>query len=161
MAYLEETRIDRDLVLEFFLRFARFEFALKASGYADGDDRRVDPAWARFASDIAGQFSRQRTPELGSACEYYLLHPPNKQVLVNGSLAWNAAFPIDLAREAELLIALVRRVRNNLFHGGKYNAAMHEETARSEQLLRGGLLILEECLRVSVRVRESYDGAAI
>jgi hypothetical protein len=161
VAYLDETKIDRDLVLEFFLRFARFEFALKASGYADGDDRRVDPAWERFARDITVNFDRQRSMELDSACEYYLLHPPNKQVLVNGSLAWSTALPIDLARETELLIALVRRVRNNLFHGGKYNAALHEETARSEALLRGGLQILEECLRVSGPVRQVYDGATL
>jgi hypothetical protein len=144
VAYLDETKIDRDLVLEFFLRFARFEFALKASGYANGDHSPVDPAWDRFGRDISVDFDRRRSAELDRACEYYLLHPPNKQVLANGSLAWSTDLPVDRARDTELLVALVRRVRNNLFHGGKYNAGLHEETARSEELLRGGLLILEE-----------------
>lgn len=54
VACLDETKIDRESVLEFFLRLARFEFVLKASGYADADDRRVDPAWERFARDIRG-----------------------------------------------------------------------------------------------------------
>jgi len=44
---------------------------------------------------------------------------------------------------------------------GKYNARMHEETARSEKLLKGAVLILDECLRVSPGVKQAYDGAVI
>lgn len=73
---------------------------------------------------------------MGAVCERY-------QGLVNGSLEWSTALAIDPARETKLLIALVRRVRNNLLHGGKYQAALYGETARSEELLRGGLRILE------------------
>jgi hypothetical protein len=106
-------------------------------------------------------FDKDRTPALANACEYYLLDPPKKQVLANGSLAWSTDLPVDPARETELLIALVRRVRNNLFHGGKYNAALHEETARNEELLRGGMLILDECLRVRPQVRAAFEAAAM
>jgi hypothetical protein len=52
MDYLQNVPIDRELVLDFFLRFSRFEFALKITGYACGDDARVDPDWNRFAADI-------------------------------------------------------------------------------------------------------------
>ena len=161
MGYIEQTPIDRDLVLEFFLRFSRFEFALKVSGYADGDTTRVSPAWDRFARDIAEMFDKGRTPDLQSACEYYLLNPPMKQVLANGTLSWSTDLPVEPNREVELLIGLVRRVRNNLFHGGKYNAELHEETARKEELLRGAIEILGECLRASKRVGHAYESAAI
>jgi hypothetical protein len=161
MNYLADISIDRDLVFDFFLRFSRFEFALKVTGYALGNDTKVTPDWDRFIRDISSNFLKTRTPELAQACDYFLLNPPKKQVLANRSLGWSTTLPCDPARESELLVKLVRRVRNNLFHGGKYNNAVHEETARNEDLLRGGLLILDECLRVSDSVRAAYDGAGI
>jgi len=161
MPYLEETVINRDLVLGFFLKFSRFEFALKLAGYARGNITRVEPDWIRFAATIKGIFNKNHNPRLAQACEYFLSNPPNQQVRVGGSLGWSTQPPANANTEPELLIALVKRVRNNLFHGGKYNAQMHEETARSERLLSGSLLILEECLRVSPRVKHAYDGATI
>jgi len=161
MAYLEETFINRDLVLEFFLKFSRFEFALKLAGYARGNDTYIKPDWIRFAATINDIFNKNHNPHLAQACEYFLINPPNQQVLVGGRLGWNPQPPAKANTEPKLLIALVKRVRNNLFHGGKYNAQMHEETARSEMLLRGSLLILDECLRVSPQVKNAYDGATI
>ena len=161
MPYLEETVLNRDLVLEFFLKFSRFEFALKLAGYARGNINRVEPDWIRFAATIRDLFNRNHNPHLAQACEYFLNNPPNQQVRVRGTLGWSTQPPANANTEPELLIALVKRVRNNLFHGGKYNAQMHEETARSETLLHGSLLILKECLRVSPRVKHAYDGAII
>ena len=160
MTYLEETKIDQSLVLDFFMKFSRFEFALKISGFARGDENFVGPAWRRFAASISSSFDKCRTPELEQACKYYLVNPPHQQVIVGDSLGWNANIP-NTNSEPEFLIELVKRVRNNLFHGGKYNAEMHEETARSEALLRNGLIILEECLRVLPDVKQAYDGATI
>ena len=161
MAYLDDILIDKKLVLEFFLKFSRFEFALKLSGHALGSVNRVKADWDGFAAEIRDEFDRARSKELTHACNFYMDNPPNKQVLANGSLAWSTDLPVGPDRETELLIGLVRRVRNNLFHGGKYNAELHEETARQEQLLKGGILILEECLTVSPPVRRAYNGAAI
>jgi hypothetical protein len=160
MGYLEQTSIERDLVLDFFLRFSRFEFALKVSGFASGDHERVAPDWDRFAQHVAAGFDPSRTPKLARATRYYLNNPPMKQVLVDGLLAWSTDLPAK-DDKAQLLIALVRRVRNNLFHGGKYNAEMHEETARKRELLRGGICILEECLRHHDGVRKAYEGAVM
>ena len=161
MSYIEDTAIDRQLVLDFFLCFSRFEFALKVSGYARGDASQVSPDWDRFAAEIHDTFEKDRTQALAQACESYLLNPPKKQVLANGSLAWSTDLPVDSTRQPELLISLVRRVRNNLFHGGKYSGALHEETARNEELLRGGLTILDECLRINPHLRAAFEGAAI
>jgi hypothetical protein len=40
---------DRMLVLQFFLVFARFEYALKRSGFLRGNESKVEPDWDRFA----------------------------------------------------------------------------------------------------------------
>ena len=44
-----------ELILDFLRTFSRFEFALKAAGFADGDEQRVAPAWDRFGRVIAAQ----------------------------------------------------------------------------------------------------------
>lgn len=160
MPYLEDVEINKELVLHFFLVFSRFEFALKFAGYARGNENRVEPNWERFADSIRDRFDKNYSPQLAQACDYFLVNPPNQQVWINNSLAWSPNIPVNRS-EPELLIALVKRVRNNLFHGGKYHANVHEETARSEDLLRGSVLILEECLRDSPEVRRAYDGATI
>lgn len=162
MAYLESTVINRELISDFFLRFSRFEFALKVTGYATGSESRVDPDWTRFAKDIQEIFDWNRDPALVEACELYIYTPPQKQVLVNGELAWSTTLPGQWSEHSvAFLLELVRRVRNNLFHGGKYNGQFHEETARNEALLAGGLRILQECLQASDEVRKAYEEAAI
>ncbi len=88
-------------------------------------------------------------------------HPPYKQVLRNGYLHWESAPPVG-ATEIEKVLLLVRRVRNNLFHGGKYNAQSHEETARNEELLCQGIRILKAAISELPKVQVAYDdGAAI
>ncbi len=161
MTYLSETDINQTLVLEFFLMISRFEFALKITKYAKGDNNRAEPDWAKYAKDICEQFNKNKTKELLNACEFYLQNPPKKQVLVNGALDWSKTLPNNNTKEPEILISLVRRVRNNLFHGGKYNAQLHDETARNEELLKAGIIILQECLNVSPDVKQAFDGAAI
>ncbi len=161
MTYFDDLGMDRELLLNFFLRFSRFEFALKAAGYAVGNETRVDPNWTDFARDITADFDRVHSPELDDACDFFLTNPPHKQVLVNGQLAWSGQLPNEQDGEVALLLSLVRRVRNNLFHGGKYNAGLHDEPARNTRLLHSGLLVLDECLRTSDRVRRYYDGSAI
>ena len=47
------------------------------------------------------------------------------------------------------VLDLIRRVRNNLFHGGKFNDA-HSGPGRNELLLRHSLAILHRCLELSI-----------
>lgn len=84
-----------------------------------------------------------------------------KQVVVDGRLAWGTVGPDESLSEAEQLLLYVRRVRNNLFHGGKFSAELFEDTERQEQLLRNSLVILSACLSLSPDVRGFFDAAAI
>jgi len=58
-------------------------------------------------------------------------------------------------------LRMVRSIRNNLFHGGKYNIEVHEDTDRTEHLLRSSLVVLEECLELSPEVRLHFEEASI
>lgn len=62
--------LPRELAGEFFLAFSRFEFALKASGFARQTDRGIEPDWDGFADSIHGSFDPAITSDLKAAVEY-------------------------------------------------------------------------------------------
>ncbi len=161
MEILSQIKIDKDLLLEFFLTFSRFEFALKASGFAYGDLNEVKPNWDRFAVLLRDRFEKNVNENLLQGCNYILDNPPLKQVLLGEKLGWTTQAKAQGEAEVEFLLRMIRCVRNNLFHGGKYNIELHEDTARSETLLRSSFVILEECLKLSPSVKQRFDGAVI
>ena len=60
------------------------------------------------------------------------------------------------------LLIFVRRVRNNLFHGGKHgNIVVDRNTARTERLLKESLIILDACLGLNSDVNDKYSEAVI
>jgi hypothetical protein len=108
-------QLDR-LATEMFRTFARFEYALKAAGFHNGDGA-AKANWRSFAESVPAAFNNPRDPALNEAVRYILNHPPKKQIITNGTLAWSEAAPnTDL--ESDLVLICLRRVRNNLHHGG-------------------------------------------
>lgn len=75
-------------------------------------------------------------------------------MIKNGLIAWDDSRPQTDSRADELLI-YVRRVRNNLFHGGKFNGHWFEPE-RSEPLLRYSIAILDACIREIPEIYEAY-----
>lgn len=146
----------RDLVFRFFLVFSRFEYALKRAGFTAGSSGNAKPGWDSFASKYPSAFNPAQTPELKVAFDYFSAHPPRKQVLDSGSLSWSA--PQDRTREPILtwLLRVVRIVRNNLFHGGKFPIASIPDPARDPILLRHALTILGACVPIDAGVARHF-----
>ena len=147
--------------MEFFLVFSRAEYALKNAGFARGDDNWVTPDWDGFAESLRDRFQKNRSNELRQATEYILNNPPMKQVFRQNSLMWETNLPNGNLSDIEKLIRLVRRIRNNLFHGGKHNVALFEDAERSTHLLTSSLVIIHECLSLTPQVKMIYDEAII
>lgn len=165
-----QTRVNRELLLDFFLTFSRFEYALKASDFFKRPDpARHDPSrppeakpdWDRFAVSLRGKFRIDRNAELQGACEYILASPPWKQVIINDSVTWETPVQPQHESHIEFLLRMVRCIRNNLFHGGKHNIGVHEDTERTELLLKSSLAILNECLALAPRVKQAFEQTAI
>jgi hypothetical protein len=133
-----------DLSHRFLETFARMEFALKAVGLhnadASGNSNDAQPNWNDFAACIEGVFDSNHNADITAAYNYILTNPPKKQVIRNGVLEWEAA-PAQGSDTAKLLI-YIRRVRNNLFHGGKFNGHWFDPQ-RSNALLSHSLTILD------------------
>jgi hypothetical protein len=142
-----------ELSLRMFRVFARAEYALKAAGFAvGGTNVRAD--WPRFAASITAAFEAPGEPGFAEAVGYILAHPPRRQVLRDGLLEWDDTAP-GAASHADLVLAYVRRVRNNLFHGGKFNGHWFAPQ-RSGELLTFSLIILQRSISLSAPVSEAY-----
>lgn len=162
------TGIDPNVLLEFFLTFARFEFALKNAGFfkrpriidpADPPDARPD--WDCFAASVRQALAQDKTPEFVEACEYLLDHPPAREVLLDGSLMWEEKAPSAHLPLADRVLQCVRRVRNNLFHGAKFNSIHDTDPGRNDRLLRCSMAVLRASLRGSASVDAHFEAAAI
>lgn len=135
------------LVVDFFVIFARFEYALKRLGYIQPNKSYVSPDWGAFARDFPPTFDPHRTPELMAATTYLHEHPPHQQVYRNQTLAWKPRKQ-DTHLTLTSLLQTIRNVRNNLFHGGKFPSGPVGDPARNQQLLSASMIVLTECLRL-------------
>ena len=144
------------LAYEFFRTFARFEYALKASGFHRPDRNNAEADWTRFAESapVKRVLDDPVDPSLTQATDYILNHPPNKQIIENGAVAWSDR-PPDAASQSGRVLGFVCRVRNNLFHGGKRNQHWFDPE-RTERLLEHSLTILRRCLDASEGVAHAY-----
>ncbi|MEX2449932.1 MAG: hypothetical protein WD407_03675 [Rhodospirillales bacterium] len=142
-----------DLAMALFKKFARFEYALKVTSFHCGNGK-ANSDWQKFSRSIQGFFEKSENNELRSAIQYFLDHPPKKQVIRNNQIDWEEANPGSKIPE-ELILLYVRRVRNNLFHGGKFHGHW-VEPQRDINLLKYSLVILDACLQASNDVREAF-----
>lgn len=147
---------DLDLLAgKLFQVFSRTEYALKAAGYNNGDGP-AEANWREFALAVEDLIATPTTKELQEAIEFLFAEPPKKQMIVNENIQWATSEPGTNSR-ADCLLIYVRRVRNNLFHGGKFNGHWFAPV-RSKALLRHSLTILTACVEAVPKVREAYYG---
>ncbi len=156
----EDLGISKHLARDFFVAFARFEYALKATGYVNGGEAYAQPNWDLWASDsnrggtlaallrnpITEQDQRAR-----AAFDYISNAPPKKQKwdATNKQLYWDPSYPLQGGTELQKMVDALKRVRNNLFHGGKFLTpdSSHESAAtRNRTLVVHGLALLEAML---------------
>ena len=147
------------LAFAFFREFARCEYCLKAVGLRENNRRDPTADWGAFAEQVRDVFDAPPSQQLAQAIRYYLDHPPKKQVLRGSVLDWDNVEP-NYNSQAELVLRLVCRVRNNLFHGGKFNGHWFEPQ-RSEELLHHALCILRAVVAAHPQVRKAYDQKAV
>lgn len=102
--------------ISFFVYFSRFEFALKGTEYLSaGKKNSAKPSRERFANDL-GQSSLDEVRASGTAVGL-LVRPPKKQLVTSGRLGWQDGRAIT---DVKRLLEVVRLVRNNPFHSGKF-----------------------------------------
>lgn len=151
------TKEGRVLINEFFITFSRFEFALKASGFATGDEERVLANWETFAAGIRQDFDNsKKSKSVLDAIDYMTQHPPRIQNYLNGILGWRDRVFEPNQPVINKLCLSIKDIRNNLFHGGKFNGNYQEDVSRNYILLKSAIEILNHWLQLNQIVKQNY-----
>ncbi len=147
-----------NLAFRFFKLFAQYEYALKAMGYGRaGKKDAAEADWDKFSNEVGASLLQEPNAEVATARSYLLDNPPKRQVWVNGHVDW-CDVPND-DRSAQALFGHIRRVRNNLYHGGKFNGRWIEPD-RSEALISKSLLLLKHLKGTDANLRKAISGNA-
>ena len=130
------------LAFQIFSAFARFEYALKASGMCRANRRfgYAEPNWEKFIAWADVNMTITAGSEVGNAIKFLEQYPPRVQI---GPTTWEER-PLRGATEAARGIEAARRVRNNLFHGGKH--LPQPVPGRDLALVEAALVLLAECV---------------
>jgi hypothetical protein len=154
---------DAVLVCDFFVEFSRFECALKKAGFVmSGSYGNASPAWDEFADTFSEKLDAVKDEEFASAKLFLFQEPPRKQVFVAPkSMRWESNPRRDNESDARYLLRLVRDVRNNLFHGGKYpvtdGGPISDESLRNAKLLIACLTVLNQCRSLDDDVKHFFE----
>lgn len=150
-------RLPPELTYNFWGIFARCEYALKSSGFERAKAGSVEADWDKFATAVDWHFRRLVDPQFKEAVDFILLEPPRKQIFRNGHLQWEESNPDPKQPKAQQVLLMVRRVRNNLFHGAKIWSPEYDNRVRDIRLVESSILILENVMRLNQEVRLAYD----
>jgi hypothetical protein len=135
----ENVEYNHDLVFRFFIEFSLFEHALKQIGFVIPRKNDAQPDWSRYSRDINLSIDNHTNNELNEAVNYLLNTPPFKQEFSGGNLNFNYVEADQHLCEHERLSIYIRRVRNNLFHGGKFRYIV----PRDDELITNSLVLIE------------------
>lgn len=147
------------LVWHFFIFFSRLEYALKRHPlYLLSGSGDAKPNWDAFASKNNSLFDHDSSPELSSAVAYFVKNPPKRQLRNDGKMTWSE--PRHHPPNDPLLcwlLLVVRDVRNNLFHGGKFPTGPALDPSRDRELMFHASVILNACYTLDKEVTKYFD----
>lgn len=150
----------RPELAEFFLVFARFEFALKASGYAKQGRWGAEVDWCKFSDEIGPMLLPPKEKQFQGAVTYLSEEPPQQQTWLDNQLGWEKRAPPNNWSEMRVLFFNVQGARNNLVHGAKFVERESNDPDRDRKLLLASSSVIEQCLQKSEPVhRAFYSGA--
>lgn len=129
------------LAFRFFKLFAQYESSLKEQRFFQVKNGIIKVDWNKFANERIGKDFLQQLGENQEAANFILTSPPMKQkVNDDGEIIWDE---VDNSNKSvQDLFGHICRMRNNLFHGAKFNQTWFDPD-RSRSLLSSGLVILE------------------
>jgi hypothetical protein len=118
--------------------------------------------WNAYAKENEAALAAFSEPPFLESKSYLLEDPPEHLDLVDGTIRWMPHPQRRTESDSQYLLRVVRDVRNNLFHGGKYAEpdGPVRELARNRRLIDSACEILEVCFRLGGRVQQMFDEAA-
>ncbi len=150
--------LNRDDVLEFFWSFSVFECALKREGFLQkGAQDKAEPHWGKFGKSLKGRFDPEPIPGFGEAVERLKNLSPQRQVVEDGQLRWRPVTKRSGESDEQYVLDLLKTVRNNLFHGGKYPDGPIAEVSRDREILGAAKTVLRACYELHPGIKRWVD----
>ncbi len=147
---------NKTYVEKFFYIFSRAEYALKVSGYLEPKSY-ASANWQSFAKAIRDKFDENRAVELKESVKYLKDYPPRKQVNREGHLEWDDSPLGKKTPNVHYVVTMICRIRNNLFHGGKFSHGSSKEISRNTMLIKNATNILCELMRLDEQVSHYFN----
>ncbi len=142
----------------FFTLFSRFEYAMKATGVRQArKSGAVEADWSQLANDVGSDLMAMPEQNIEEARTYLLQQPPKRQDLEGDQLVWSDV-QANQGSDAKDLFVYICRVRNNLFHGGKFRGRYLADPERSSKLIESSTVILGAVLRLRPQLGEAFHG---
>src|SRR5205807_2200481 len=107
------------------------EYALKREGFLrTGHRNAAEPDWDSFGRQVESSVDRDPAHPFSRGLEQLRALRPKRQVVHGHELAWERLEQQSQDSDAVYGLRLLKTVRNNLFHGGKYPDGSVAEVAR-------------------------------
>lgn len=135
--------------------FARVEFVLKRDPATcmGQEGQRAEAHWDAF--DNLVKVDLDGHAEMTAELRDLLLNPPPKAEVVHGGVGRLEDKPLGAAHPGAALLHAARRIRNNLFHGGKELPELH--AGRDEALVQAAVIVLRTAASLSPAVRRQLQ----
>jgi len=136
-----EQQLD-DLAFKFFKLFAKYESSLKQRDYFQvNDNGKISVDWDSFSNEVIGNTFIDQLGDKVNSANFILESPPKRQAVnEHKKIIWEEVPNTD--KSVQALFGHLCRMRNNLFHGAKFNGTWFDPE-RSKELLKHGLIVLE------------------
>lgn len=152
---------DRQRVFGFLALFSRWECALKHSGFARaGGFGQAEADWRAFVTAHAAAIAALNDAAFVAARHLLTATPPKREELTVTGVTWVPNPRRAAESDGDYLLRVVRDVRNNLFHGGKFNGGPEPELARDRNLIDGATVVLETVAALNPNIRRMLDERA-
>jgi hypothetical protein len=156
------TRIHKDLAFEVLSVFSLFEYGLKKIGYRTAGRKNIaEVDWETWYKENENAVIQPHGENFSSHLQYLTSRPAKKQVLDDqDEIVWKTInVRQDEKDKVAKLAQLVKAVRNNFFHGGKYFREEIEEPIRDERLLRSSSTILRAIIEMNPKLKSAVQEA--
>lgn len=157
MSYLDSfSDDDRKRVFEFFGSYSRLECGLKRYYPREGSYGVAMADWDKFANQWASDM--ENGTDLFKASQSRLLdQPPARQMYQpQGEPTWGANPRRKAESDAIYLLRVVRDIRNNLFHGGKYQGGPMNDLVRDRDLIDAATTVIKEVASLDPKINELF-----
>lgn len=151
----DDLQIEAAEVCEFFAVFARFEYAMKATRYCRGDRfGNAVPDWHSLKDSLGGAITETGDEDTDKAITYLVHEPPLVQKFIEERPEFREA-QLDGDTMGAQAIEAAKRVRNNIFHGGKHTP--HSPPERDAKLVQAARAVLEVCLLADAELKSEFE----